>query len=169
MSNKIKKALIFIVSCVAFAAIDQLTKLAAYNKLNGKEPFVIIDGVLEFTYITNNGAAWGMMSGQRFFFIILTIIIMAGIVYAYSVTPWNRKYALLTFIEILGFSGAAGNFIDRCVNGYVHDFIYFKLIDFPVFNVADCYVVIAAILLIFSCFFVYREEHDFDFLSLKKK
>lgn len=169
MSNKIKKALIFIISFVIFVAIDQFTKLAAFNNLSGKEPFVLIDGVLEFNYITNSGAAWGMMSGQRIFFIILTIVIMAGIIYAYSVTPYNRKYALLMIIEILGISGAMGNFIDRCINGYVHDFIYFKLIDFPIFNVADCYVVIAATILIFSCFFVYRDEHDFEFLSLKKK
>lgn len=168
MNTTVKKSIVGIVSVAVLVFADQITKLTAFNHLAGKAPFVIIDGVFEFSYVRNEGMAWGMLAGQRLFFIIVTVLILAVIVYAYARTPWTGKYAPLLFIEILGCSGALGNFIDRCLNGYVHDFIYFKLIDFPVFNIADCYVVIAGILLVFVSFFVYKEEKDFDFLSIKK-
>ena len=61
-------------------------------------------------------------------------------------------------------SGAAGNFIDRVRFGYVRDFIYFKLINFPVFNVADCYVTVSVVLLIILILFVYKED-DFEFFK----
>ena len=66
------------------------------------------------------------------------------------------------------FGGAAGNFIDRIVRGYVVDFIYFSLIDFPVFNLADIYVVCGGIALVLLVVFRYKDE-DFDFLSTKIK
>ena len=66
-------------------------------------------------------------------------------------------------------SGAIGNFIDRAFRHYVVDFIYFEPIDFPIFNVADMYVVIAAALLIFVVLFVYKEDTDFDFIQFKKR
>ena len=64
-------------------------------------------------------------------------------------------------------SGAIGNLIDRCFRKYVVDFFYFKLIDFPVFNVADIYVTSAAIVLIILIMFYYKEE-DFDFMKISK-
>lgn len=72
----------------------------------------------------------------------------------------------MRFIIVLLVSGAIGNFIDRCLNNYVIDFFYFKLIDFPVFNVADIYVTVAAILLILLFCFYYKEE-DIDMLLSK--
>ena len=64
-------------------------------------------------------------------------------------------------------AGAIGNMIDRIVHHYVIDFLYFSLIDFPVFNVADCYVVIGAVLLILLLFTKYRSDH-FEFLDPRK-
>ena len=64
-------------------------------------------------------------------------------------------------------AGAVGNFIDRMYNGYVVDFFYFKVINFPIFNVADCYVVCAAGLLILLIGFFYKED-ELSFLSSKK-
>ena len=58
--------------------------------------------------------------------------------------------------------------IDRLANGYVVDFLYFKLIDFPIFNVADCYVVVSTISLLLLFFFYYKEE-ELEFLSLGRK
>lgn len=72
----------------------------------------------------------------------------------------------MRFIIVLLVSGAIGNFIDRCLNNYVIDFFYFKLIDFPVFNVADIYVTVAAIFLILLFCFYYKEE-DIDMLLSK--
>ena len=66
-------------------------------------------------------------------------------------------------------AGAVGNFIDRMSNGYVVDFFYFKLINFPVFNVADIYVTLSAVFLVILLLFKYKEE-DLNVLvnSLKK-
>lgn len=146
--------------------LDQLTKSIAVEKLkNG--PFVLIDGVFEFSYISNHGAAWGILSGQRFFFLIVTLIVMGLIIYVYFKTPKIKKYLGIIICEILLFSGALGNFIDRFLLGYVRDFLYFSLIDFPIFNVADCYVVISAVCLCILVVFVYKDE-DFSFLTFKK-
>ena len=74
----------------------------------------------------------------------------------------------MQYIITLLIAGAIGNLIDRIVNGYVVDFLYFKLIDFPVFNVADCYVTIACALLIIFCVFVINDKEFNAIFSLKK-
>ncbi len=147
--------------------LDQITKILAVNNLSDG-PFVLIDGVFEFRYINNHGAAWGILSGQRAFFIIITIIIMVAVSFIFVRTPKNKKYFPLLSCEVLLLAGAIGNFIDRLMFGYVRDFLYFSLIDFPIFNIADCYVVIAAILLFILVLFVYKDE-DLEFISLKKQ
>lgn len=79
--------------------------------------------------------------------------------------PKNSYYAPLMAVLFILLSGALGNFIDRVFRGYVVDFIYFCLIDFPTFNLADVYVVCGGVLLLlFVCFF-YRDDRDFDFLK----
>ena len=75
--------------------------------------------------------------------------------------PNDKKYNWLRFSLILIVAGAIGNFIDRVFRGgYVVDFLYFKLINFPVFNVADCYVVVGTILLAILLLFVYKNDSD---------
>lgn len=82
--------------------------------------------------------------------------------------PLIIKYTPVYITCILLASGAIGNFIDRVRFGYVRDFIYFKIINFPVFNLADCYVTVSVIIFIILILFVYKNEDDFAFLSLKK-
>ena len=72
--------------------------------------------------------------------------------------PQERKFLPLDILCVLLLSGAIGNFIDRVSQSYVVDFIYFSLIDFPIFNVADCYVSISAVLLFILVLFYYKEE-----------
>ena len=74
----------------------------------------------------------------------------------------------LQWIGIFLSAGAVGNLIDRLFRGFVVDFIYFKIIHFPVFNVADIYVTVSSVLLICLLFFYYKED-DFEFLSLKQE
>ena len=81
--------------------------------------------------------------------------------------PENRRYLPLRICAVLLCAGAVGNMIDRIFRGYVVDFFYFKLIDFPVFNVADIYVTTAAVILIVLIVFLYKEE-DFDRIFPKK-
>ena len=80
----------------------------------------------------------------------------------------GSRYLPLYIAMILLLSGAVGNLIDRAVRGFVVDFFYFSLIDFPIFNVADCYVVCAAGLLILLIGFFYKED-ELSFLSSKKE
>ena len=100
-------------------------------------------------------------------FLIITIIILLFLAYCFWRIPYTRKYATLRGVLVLIAAGAVGNFIDRMYNGYVVDFFYFELIDFPVFNVADIYVTTAAIALIILVIFYYKDE-DFEFLGGKK-
>ena len=165
--KKFIKLLIYLIGMVVLTEADQITKVMAENKLSGKSDYPIIKDVLEFAYLQNNGAAWGMLGGQINLFIILTVFMFILITYVVIRMPYEKKYyPLLTVCTLLG-AGAVGNFIDRIRFGYVRDFIYFKLINFPVFNVADICVTVSMILLIILILFVYKEE-DFDFLSMKK-
>lgn len=159
--------LISLVSIVILTIIDQITKVIAVNKL-ADNSFVLIDGVFEFRYIQNYGSAWGILSGKTFFLIIVTLLVMTIIIYVFMNTPKNSKYASLIACEVVLFAGALGNFIDRIKLGYVRDFLYFSLINFPIFNIADCYVVISAIAGCVLVLFVFKDE-DFAFLSMKKK
>ena len=119
-------------------------------------------------YLRNSGAAWGMLSGRINLFLVFTVIVMLIVTYVIINLPATRKYMPLLITCTLLVSGAVGNFIDRVRFGYVRDFIYFKLINFPVFNVADCYVTVSVALLIILILFVYKED-DFGFLKLSKK
>lgn len=121
-----------------------------------------------FSYLRNSGAAWGMLSGKINLFLVFTVIVMLIVTYVIINLPATRKYIPLLITCTLLVSGAVGNFIDRVRFGYVRDFIYFKLINFPVFNVADCYVTVSVALLIILILFVYKED-DFGFLKLSKK
>ena len=81
--------------------------------------------------------------------------------------PRTREYQWVRAAMVPVLAGAVGNLLDRLFRGYVVDFFYFKLIDFPVFNVADIYVTTAAVILIVLIVFLYKEE-DFDRIFPKK-
>lgn len=162
--KKIKYNIIGVVSLVLLIILDQWTKVIAVNKLMNKEPFNIITNVFQLRYLENRGAAFGILQNQRWFFIIAGIIILSIIAYIYYKMPMIRKYNLLRVLAVLMAAGAIGNMIDRVVNNYVVDFIYFELINFPIFNLADCYVTVAATLLIISIMVIYKED-DFKFIQ----
>lgn len=155
--------LIYVVLLIVF---DQLTKNFAVTNLKDQESIQIIPKVLKLYYHENNGAVWGIMSGKVSFLIIITAIIMIGMVCIYLKIPTDKRYNLLRTVMLFITAGAIGNLIDRCTKGYVVDFIYFELINFPIFNVADCYVTVSSILLVLLSLFYYKDE-DFAFLNRK--
>ena len=157
-TNTLKKALTGIILSVILIVIDQVTKLMAIHGLMNQQPFVIWDGVFELHYLENRGAAFGIFQGKRFAFLIITVAILLALAYCFWNIPYTAKYTSLRCIIVLIGAGAVGNFIDRMSNGYVVDFFYFKLIDFPVFNVADIYVTVAAFAMIILGLFYYKEE-----------
>jgi signal peptidase II len=97
------------------------------------------------------------MQGGRWFFVVLTVIIVAGIIYYYAKLPRTKKAWFIRIPLILIFAGAIGNFIDRFINGYVVDMFEFLFINFPVFNVADMLLVSGALSLSFILIFVVKD------------
>ncbi|MDO4477721.1 MAG: signal peptidase II [Lachnospiraceae bacterium] len=159
-SRIIKSLVLFIV----LVAADLVTKALAASRLG--TPLPLINNVLEFHYLENHGAAFSLLQDARVFFIIITAIFLAVALYVLIKVPNTRRFLLMRLTILVIMAGAVGNLVDRIVFGYVRDFIYFSLIDFPIFNVADIYVSVGVAVLVLLILFVYKNE-DFDFLSLK--
>lgn len=153
---------------VILILVDQMSKLFITRKLLLGEEIEVIKNVFSIEYIRNTGAAWGMFPNGTIFFIIFSVIVCVGMLIVYFKIPKEKKYNYLSMVIIILVSGAIGNLIDRCFRKYVVDFFYFKLIDFPVFNIADIYVTVSAIMLIILIMFYYKEE-DFQFIKFFKK
>jgi len=153
---------------VLLIAGDQYTKLLAVENLKDQQSYVLIDKILELFYLENRGAAFGMLQNQQLFFVFMAILILAAILFVLFKIPMQKKYMYMHMFLVLIASGAVGNMIDRIRLGYVVDFIYFVLIDFPIFNVADIYVTIGTALLVLAILFYYKEE-DLKFIKLKIK
>ncbi|MGI6041695.1 MAG: signal peptidase II [Candidatus Alectryocaccobium sp.] len=163
------KAGIMISSFIAVLIfLDRITKFLAETFLMGTDGVFIIDKVLKLQYLENRGAAFGMLQGRQVLFWILTAVVAVFLIWFFTKVPKNKYYRPVIIAIAVLFSGAIGNFIDRIVNHYVIDFIYFELIDFPIFNVADIYVTISVILLLILILFRYKEG-DFFFITGKKK
>ena len=149
---------------------DQFTKTLAVNHLKGQDPFILIKNVFQFEYLENHGAAFGILQNKQIFFFIIVLIISVFIIWFYLHVPMTKKLLPLRICAVFIFSGAIGNFIDRLKLGYVVDFFYFKVINFPIFNVADIYVTCSAIFLAVLLIFCYKEEDLNQLLkSLKGK
>lgn len=166
----IKKTVLGILVTVILVALDQLTKLWAVSALKGNDAIVIWPGVFELRYLENRGAAFGILQGRKSFFVIFTIIVLALILWLYiKRIPVEQRFFVMNFVCVLFTAGAIGNFIDRVIRNYVVDFFYFCLIDFPIFNVADIYVTVAAFLIILFGLFYYKEaDYERIFPSSKK-
>jgi len=149
-------------------AIDQFTKYLACENLQDKPPVRIIDGVLELNFLRNNGAAFGMLQNQKVFFVLVASLILVIIAYVLFRMPDDKKYNIMHVLLVMIASGAAGNMIDRVRHDYVVDFIYFVLINFPIFNVADIYVTVSTFLFVILFLFYYKES-DFNFLSFRQQ
>lgn len=167
--KRIKYYLISIFAVIAGIFLDQYTKFLAVEKLKDNEPFIIIKNVFQLYYLENRGAAFGVLQNQKLFFIFSFVIIIVAILYLYAKLPVTKRFLPLHICSVLIVSGAFGNVIDRLKLGYVVDFFYFELIDFPVFNVADIFVVVGvAILAVFVLFF-YKDEELEGIFSFKKR
>ena len=180
--KKVLRIFLFICFAVILVSVDQWTKHLATQYLKGGREIQLIPHVLSLLYVENPGAAFGILHGQQGFFLLITIAVLLGILYVLCKLPEDfkirNKDASLSLLKkerggrtyyplSLVFSGAIGNFVDRQLQSYVVDFIYFSPIDFPVFNVADMYVTSASFLLLYLLGFYYRDE-DMHFLKWGK-
>lgn len=147
---------------------DQFTKYLTVLKLKGQAAYVLIDGVLELQYLENRGSAFGMLQGQKLLILAVDMLFMAILLLVLLKLPEDHKYIKLHVLLIMVMAGGVGNMVDRMRLGYVVDFISFVLIHYPIFNVADIYIVVAVILLFILFVFVYKEE-DLEWMNLSFK
>lgn len=165
--SKVKIYIIDIILICFLVAIDRVSKYLALIKLKGRPSYPVIKGILEFRYLENQGAAFGLLKKQTSFFIFVTLIVLLAIVYIIVKAPYKKRYLLGNFCLVSIAGGALGNFIDRLLYKHVIDFIYISFIKFPVFNIADIFVTINTILLILLLIFKYKED-DLNFLKFKE-
>lgn len=167
MRKKTKMLLLDAVIAILLLAFDQLTKYLAVTHLKNNPAFVLIDGVLELNYLENRGSAFGMLQNQKFFILFVGVVFLAVILFLLHKLPEDKKFDVVHILLAAVIAGGLGNMIDRIKLDYVVDFISFVLINFPIFNVAYCYIVVATILLFILFLFVFTEK-DLEFLSFKQ-
>ncbi len=157
-SLKIIQLIINLFTIIVLIGFDQLTKQLAVMHLKDQNPFSIISGVLELQYLENRGAAFGMLQNRKLLFVFIAIVMLTIICYVLVKLPMQKKFIIWQIFLSFIAAGGIGNMIDRVRLEYVVDFIYFKIINFPIFNVADIYVTIGTVLLAIVILFVVKEE-----------
>lgn len=140
--------------------IDQWTKWLVVKNMELGERIVMWDPWFALLSHRNRGAAWGILEGQMWFFTIVTIAVIIGIIYFYHKEAQGKPLMQLSLMLLLG--GAIGNFIDRLFRGEVVDFfdVLIPIInyEFPIFNIADAALTIAVILLFILVLFEKDED-----------
>ena len=141
---------------LAVLFLDILSKyLSVVYLLPTAGDVVVIPHVLSFSYVQNKGAAWGILSNHRWVFMSLSVLLIIALILLLKYSGVKHKLFLISVAMILG--GGIGNMIDRIFLGYVVEFIKGTFINFPVFNIADCGVVVGTILLAVYLFFFDKE------------
>lgn len=139
----------YIISILLFLLTDQISKYLTVKNLAEYESYNVIKNVINFTHVHNTGGPWSIFESTPIIFIIMTLVVLIiGFIYFKKHTP-THLLEKLSICLIAG--GALGNFADRIFRGYVVDMIDVNFFNYPVFNIADCYIVVGAILM---CFYV---------------
>ena len=146
----------YIILAAIILVADILTKIAAERFLMPIETLSVINNFFHLTYVENKGIAFGMFSGGRVIFIIISVIVLALLFALLIKTKKECRTVWIKCGTALVISGAVGNLIDRLFRGYVVDFLDFCIIDFPVFNIADIAVCVGAGMLLIH--FLFAEE-----------
>lgn len=141
-------------------AADQFTKWLVLQNMELGERIPVFEPYLAWLSHRNRGAAWGMLEGQMWLFAVITIAVIAGILYYFHKHAQGQPLFQLSLMVILG--GAIGNFIDRMLRGEVVDFVDVLIpvvnYHFPIFNIADAALTIGVILMI--VFVIYDEKQE---------
>lgn len=158
-----KKLLKYILFIIGIVIADQVTKWLVVENIALYGHMDFLSGVLSFTYTKNTGAAWSMLEGQQWLFIVVFVMLTALLLLEYfkfHMPFTNLERWLIAAI----YGGGLGNMIDRVRLGYVVDMIKTDFMNFPVFNVADCFITCGCILLIAHLIFFNK-----DFWKEEKK
>ena len=161
--------ILFFAGIALITVLDQFTKFLAVAKLMPKGTFPIIKEVFHLTYLENKGAGFGVFANHTHLLSIASIVIVAAVLAYVLVKRPKDKLLNLSLMFMIG--GAVGNLIDRVTLGYVVDFLDFRLINFPIFNVADCFITVGAVMLaVYIIFFSEKKEQaDGDYKSSQRR
>lgn len=170
MSNKVRRLVFELLFFVVLVIFDQFTKSLAVKYLMNQPAKPIIKNVLELYYLPNGntGAAFGMLQGHQMFFVVIAIIVVCIIGYILFFMPFDKRFNILNVLLVFIAAGGIGNLIDRISQNFVVDFIYFSIINFPIFNVADIYVSVSTIILAIYFIFCIKEA-DYERISKSLK
>lgn len=140
------------VFAVAVVALDQLSKFLVVEQIPLFGHVPLLEGVVHLTYTQNTGAAWSMFQGQHWLFALVFVLFAAAIIWEFSKKRWPFKM-IERWAIVAVFAGGLGNMIDRIRLGYVVDMIAVDFINFPVFNIADCFITCGCFFLMFHLIF----------------
>ena len=135
---------------LVFLMIDLLIKIIVINFMELYDTIKIIPGFFNITYVRNTGAAFSILEDSRIFFIVITFIALIVIYLFLLKDKVLNKYQTFLYSMLIG--GIVGNLVDRIIYGYVIDYLSFNIFgySFPVFNIADSFIVISVILLVLN-------------------
>lgn len=150
---------IIILSLIVLS-IDQVSKILIANTMDINSSIEVIKNFFYLTYTHNTGAAFSILTGKRLLLILIAIVILIILFNYIKKNKTNNKLEILAFSLIIG--GSIGNLIDRIIRGYVVDFLDFKIFgyNFPIFNLADTFIVIGVILIVIITLTRKEVEHD---------
>lgn len=143
--------------------LDQVVKFWVNSHIALQGFHQLLPGFMGLTNLHNDGAAWSMLEGQQWFFLlisILAIVILGGLLYHYR----NQRWMSVGFALIM--AGTLGNFIDRLRFHYVVDMFQTEFMNFPVFNIADACLTVGVIIIVIK---VLREDDHEDGRTAKHK
>ena len=143
--------------CVfGITAADQLTKYLVVQNIPLRAQVEVIPGLFHLTYVRNTGAAFSIFQGMQWLFALIFLVFTALVIWdlVKKSMPFTR---LERWLIVCIYAGGLGNMIDRLRLGYVVDMIAVDFIDFPVFNVADCFITCGCILLLVHLAFFNKE------------
>ena len=148
-----------IIISIILLCIDQISKLLIVNLLTKTDSITIIKNFFYLTYINNDGAAFSILVGKKFFLILIAVLVIVMLIRYIKKNNIQNKLELVSLALIIG--GSLGNLMDRVVRGYVIDFLDFKIFNynFPIFNLADTFIVIGVFLLLLK---EIRKENNLD-------
>ena len=148
-----------IILSIIFIIIDQVSKIIVVNNLTNNKSIEVIKSFFYLTYTNNKGAAFSILTGRRILLILVALVVIGVLIYYVRKNKIEGKVNKIALSLVIG--GSIGNLIDRILRGAVVDFIDVKIFgyNFPIFNLADTFIVIGVFLLIIEMF---RKEHRND-------
>ena len=149
---------LYIAAILVMIVVDQAVKHWAFTVLQPQHTIPLIENVFHLTYIENRGAAFSMFAkfDSRWIFVALAAVITLAICYALS--KKLMQTAMGSWSLILIAAGAVGNAVDRVARGFVVDMFDFRLIHFPVFNVADIFICVGGVLFVIYFMFQHKDK-----------